>query len=124
MITRFTAGESLAFGDVVYIDATLGQFKKADADTGSTAPAIALCLETSLSSGAAGNFLMHGFVTKVSSGVGAYGGPNTIWYLSTTAGNITTTPPSAKDDVVQIIGVALSEYTLYFHPQLVFTILS
>jgi len=43
--------------------------------------------------------------------------PGTTYYLHTTAGGITNTPPSAAGNVVQEVGVALSATELLFRPR-------
>ena len=43
--------------------------------------------------------------------------PGAAYFLSTTAGAITETPPSTAGNVVQCVGKALSATELYFFPQ-------
>lgn len=48
--------------------------------------------------------------------------PGATYYLSTTAGGVTSTPPSGSGNVVQEIGVALSSTELIFMPKLPITL--
>jgi hypothetical protein len=107
------ASQTLAAGDLVNLHTVTGaiRMRKADA-TDETKPA-------------------HGYVTSaVTSGnVGAMFGPGTIndavtgltpgatYFLSTTAGLTTATPPSTGGNIVQKIGEATSATTLLFEPE-------
>lgn len=113
-----TAGEDLAWGDVVYMAAD-GKFYKADADSSSTAPAVAFCTAT-ISADASGEFLKRGWIRDDSAynftkGPGASG----LIYLSTDAGAVTQTAPSGTGDQVQVLGWAYTADIWYFEPQLV-----
>lgn len=108
----FTAGETLAFGSVCYIKSD-GKAWKADADAIATSSAVVLAL-AAISADAAGSFLLLGFARN-DSWSWTVGG---LLYLSTTAGAITQTPPSATDDVIQILGIATHADRLYWNPQL------
>lgn len=112
------AGENLVWGDVVYMAAD-GKFYKADADSSSTAPAVAFCTAT-ISADASGEFLKRGWIRDDSAynftkGPGASG----LIYLSTDAGAVTQTAPSGTGDQVQVLGWAYTADIWYFEPQLV-----
>jgi hypothetical protein len=107
------AGESLAFGDVCYMKSD-GKFWKADANAASAYPATAMAIAT-ISTNASGTFLMSG-QARLDSWNWTIGG---VVYLSTTAGSMTQTQPSATDDVIQVLGIAHPNAdTVYFHPSL------
>lgn len=105
-----TAGETLAAGDLIYVDSG-GQAFKADADASAKA-AIGFVL-AGITSGATGTvYFGSGLITGLSSlTVGA------LYYLSSTAGGITTTAPTGTNKIQQQVGYALSATTLYFEPQ-------
>ena len=111
-ITRTgTAGENLAFGDICYMKSD-GNLWKADANAASLFPAKAMATAT-ITATNSGTFLMVGQAR------------NDAWnwtiggtvYLSTTAGSMTQTAPTATDDCVQVLGVAFPNAdTVYFNP--------
>lgn len=95
-----TAAESLVFGDVCYINSN-GKMAKADADAIASAGAVFLCLG-SYSADADGKFLVSGLARD----------DNWNWtpgawlFVSTTAGALTETAPSATDDVIKPAAMA------------------
>lgn len=105
-----TAGEALSAGDLVYINAS-GQALKADADSASKA-AVGFVL-TSISNGASGTvYFGSGMITGLT-GLTA----GSVYFLSQTAGAITTTAPTGTNVIQQQVGVAANTTTLYFEPQ-------
>jgi hypothetical protein len=107
-----TAGEALAFGDPVYVKND-GKAWKADANGAATYPAIGLAA-ASVSANASVSILVHGEARSDSAWNWTVGG---IIYLSTSAG-LTQTQPSATNDVIQVLGVALSADVMYVSPDL------
>lgn len=112
-VADLTAGESLVFGDVVYVKSD-GKMGKGDADAIATSSCIAMAIAT-IANDASGRFIMRGFVRN-DAWAWTVGG---VVYLSTTAGGMTQTAPVGTDDVVQILGVATHADRMYFNPQLV-----
>ena len=106
---ELTAGENLSSGDVCYLKND-GKMWKADADSASTASTLIGIATENISADATGTFLLRGKLTT--SGLTA----GSTYYLSTTAGGLTTTPPSGSGDVIRIIGYALSSTVLYVSP--------
>lgn len=105
-----TAGETLAAGDLIYLDATPEAFKAdANADT-KAAIGFVLAGITAAATGTA--YFGSGIISGLSSLT-----PGAKYYLSTTAGGISTSKPSGAGDIIQQIGVALSATELYFEPQ-------
>ena len=105
-----TAGETLAAGDLAYIDAA-GQVFKADADAVAKA-AIGFVL-SGITSGASGTvYFGSGMITGLTSLT-----PGALYYLSSTAGSITTTAPTGTGKIQQPVGRAVSATVLYFEPQ-------
>lgn len=105
-----TAGETLAAGDLVYVDAA-GQAFKADADSAAKA-AIGFVL-AGITSGASGTvYFGSGMVTGLT-GLTA----GSLYFLSSTAGGVTTTAPTGSAKIQQQVGRAVSATVLYFEPQ-------
>jgi len=107
-----TAGEALALNDIVYMSAgdggrTVGRWYKADSDlTYGSIDASALGVAvTAIASAAAGSIRLSGRVTGFA-GLSA----GSVYYISATAGGITTTAPTN----VRPIGQADSSTTLVF----------
>ena len=108
-----TAGENLAFGDIVYFKND-GKVWKAGAQNVGTYPAMAMATGT-ISANATGTFLLWG-TARNDAWNWTIGG---ILYLSTVAGAITQTMPPSTDDAVQILGVAhVNADTIYFKPSI------
>lgn len=109
-----TAGETLAFGDPVYMKSD-GKVWKADANGSATFPAVGLAV-----SGAAANAtvtVLHFGTARHDAWAWTVGG---LVFLSTSAG-LTQTAPTATDDVIQIIGIGYPNAdTLYVSPELTY----
>jgi len=109
-----TAGEALALNDIVYMSAgdggrTVGRWYKADSDlTYGSIDASALGVAvTAIASAAAGSIRLSGRVTGFA-GLSA----GSVYYISATAGGITTSAPTN----IRPIGQADSSTTLVFSP--------
>jgi hypothetical protein len=100
--------------DVCYINSS-GQAAFADADSILTSSALVISTQT-IASGNPCVFLIHGLLRNDA----AYNwSTGSLLYISTTAGSLTATAPSGADDVIQVMGVALSADVIYFQPNLV-----
>lgn len=116
-ITRAgTAGTTLAFGDLVYLQASDSRWELADADAASTAGDVLLgmCVLAAASDGSATTILLLGNIRADAAfptlTIGAQA------YVSTTAGDIQVAQPSGTDDVIRVVGFALTADELYFNP--------
>jgi len=108
-IVTFGSG-TLTAGDLYYLDA-LGGWSAADAaSTSSSTGMLAFALGSSPSEG----MLVRGYIRN--SGFATNTGD--IVYISTTAGEITTTAPSSSGDVIRIIGYSIdgTNEIIYFSP--------
>lgn len=106
-----TAGATLTFGDLLYIDSD-GELKEADADAGSTMPALWMAAE----SGTDGNtFTVIEPNSYVVDTGWSWTAGDTL-YVSTTAGAVTNTAPSGAGDIIQVIGYAMSATKIKFLP--------
>lgn len=108
--STLTAGEALSAGNVVYLNGS-GSVLKADANA-QAKEAIGFVL-ASIANAATGTvYFGSGFITGLSSLT-----PGARYFLSDTAGAITTTPPTGSGKIVQQVGFARSATVLYFEPQ-------
>ena len=104
-----TAGEALSAGDLTYLNSD-GFMWKADASAETTTDTLLAVATTSLSASTSGDFLLFGTYTTSGLTTGS------VYYVSTTSGEWTTTAPSTTGEIVRIIGYALATTTLYFKP--------
>jgi hypothetical protein len=106
----FTASEALAANDIVSVWNSSGaKVRKANA-TDSTKIGIGF-VDAAVSSSASATVEFAGIISGLSGlTIGA------DYFLATTGGGITTTPPSASGNIVQKIGTALSATELLFAP--------
>jgi hypothetical protein len=115
LLATLTAGETggLVFGDLCYLKSD-GKLWKADADTATTMPGVAMALG-SLDADASGTFLLRGFV-RDDSWSWTVGG---ALFASTTAGGLTQTAPSGAGDQLQAVGLATDADRMLFSPDVV-----
>jgi hypothetical protein len=113
LTASMTAGETLAFGDPVYVKSD-GKMWKADADTAGSFPALAVSLGAAAAN-ATVTVLFRGFARN-DSWTWTVGG---LVYLSTSSG-LTQTQPAGTDNAIQVIGVATAATILHVNPQLVY----
>lgn len=110
-----TAGETLAFGETVYLKAADSRWWKTDADSAATSGGvkIAICV----SSGTAGGTLTVLLLGKIRADslfpTLTIGAPV---FLSKTAGLVTSTQPTGTDVVVRIVGFANTADEIYWNP--------
>lgn len=112
-----TAGESLTAGDVVYISdgsggATAGRWYKADADFtySSSSAGIIGVVPVAIASAASGAIRLQGSITGLAGLVSG-----TVYYVSATAGGLTSSAPANA----RFVGVADSTTTIVLAPSLV-----
>lgn len=117
IVVTLTSAQAQAIGDACRITAT-GKATLAKADAIANATALVMVVDATIGNGASGKYCLHGIV-RDDSWNWTIGG---LIYLSTTGttGNtLTQTAPSGANNVVQILGVALTADTMFFSPQLV-----
>lgn len=110
LIASMTVGESVVFGDVLYMKSD-GKLWKSDASADTTMPVMAMAI-ASISADAAGQVLLQGFVRDDTYAMTVGG----VVFASTTAGAVTQTAPSSTGDQVQAIGVATHADRILFNP--------
>ena len=111
-----TAGTTIAIGDIVYLNSS-SQWVLADANAESTSGGlVGLAVESSTSTNPV-KVLVKGTLRAAT--LPSFTAGDTI-YISTTAGDVTATAPSATGDIVRIIGYALDADTLWVCPDTTF----
>jgi hypothetical protein len=110
-----TAGETIAFGEIVYLKAADSQWYLTDADADSTAGAvrIAIAVTTGADNGSM-TILTYGKIRADAKFPALTVGAPV--YISTTAGAVQTAQPSGTDDVIRIVGHANTTDELFFNP--------
>ena len=94
-----------------------GNLDTADADATTTAPCVALALETGTGSK---KILCHGILRNDAWNWTIGPGDASLIYASTTVGTLTQTKPTGVDDVIQPVGWALSADSIYFSPSTIY----
>lgn len=107
----FIAGENLSLGDLCYIGADFKLYK-ANASSETTTPCIAIVLANVLVDESV-SCLIDGIITLdgITLSVGKI-------YLSTTEGTMTQVAPSGTGEIVQVLGVAISDSSFLFRPSM------
>lgn len=109
-VTR-EASETVSAGEIanLWLDTT-AKVRKADASGGVAKKAVGF-FPAGITAAASGEIRFDGTITGLSGlTIGA------TYYLSATAGAITTTPPTTSGHIVQKVGVAISATELSFEP--------
>ena len=104
-----TSGEALTAGDKVYFKTSDQKWWKTDADAAATAIGvkIGICQTTVLAADAAINVILSGLDSNQSGLT-----PGSSYYLSGTAGGMSTTPGAYR----RFVGIAKSATAIYFSP--------
>jgi hypothetical protein len=110
-----TAGETIAFGEIVYLKTADSQWYLADADADSTSGAVKIAIAVTTGADNGSMTIMHYGKIRADAkfptltvGVPAY--------VSTTPGAIQVAQPSGPDDVVRMVGHATTADELFFAP--------
>lgn len=111
-----TAGTTLAFGDLIYLAAADSRWELVDADSVTTCGAVltGMCVLAAAADGNATKVLLKGNIRADAAFPTFTIGANV--YAGLTAGDVVTTAPSATDDVVHVVGKALTADSMYFDP--------
>jgi hypothetical protein len=114
-----TAGAALAFGDLIYLDPTDSRWELCDANAASGADGdsrgiIGMCVLAAAGDGSATTILLNG-ILRADTAFPAMT-INAPFYVSETAGDITSTAPTTTDAVVRTCGYAITADELYFNP--------
>lgn len=108
-------GATIAFGRLVYLKAADSRWWEADADATATAGAVMLGMTaTSTTAGAAVTILLIGQIRADASFPAlTIGAPV---YAGETAGDIQVAIPTGADNVIRVVGFALTADEIYFNP--------
>lgn len=109
-----TVAEDVDAMEVCYINGS-GTLNLADASAEATAKGALRLADENILNGNSGTFLLPNAV-KVTSGLTA----GAVYYLSETAGAITTTAPTTSGAIVRVVGYAESTTDFYFYPDATF----
>ena len=96
-----------------YINST-SKAQKAKADVIANAYAVVMATGT-INSAATGTYLLLGTIYNAG---WSFTAGNKIYLSAATAGAITATPPSATNNVIQFLGIALTATSILFKPEL------
>ncbi len=111
-----TAGATLAFGDLIYLAVADSRWELTDADSVTTCGAVltGMCVLAAASDGDPTVVLLHGNIRADANFPALTVGAPV--YASTTPGDIQVAQPSGTDDVIQVVGFALTADSIYFNP--------
>ncbi len=114
-----TAGATLAFGDLCYLDPTDSRWELCDANSASAADGdsrgiLGICVLAAAGDASATTMLLRGFV-RADTAFPTFT-INAPSYVSETAGDITETKPTTTDAVIRVVGFGFDANTLYFNP--------
>ena len=114
-----TAGATLAFGDLIYLDPTDSRWELADANAAAAADGdargiLGICVLAAAVDGDATAILLHGVVrADTAFPILTVGAPA---YVSETAGDVVVAQPTTTDAVIRIVGIATTTDVLFFNP--------
>ncbi len=110
-----TAGQELAFGDLVLLDGATGRWKLAAAGSEATAKGkLGVCLAAASGDGQPTQVLLWGKVRADAAFPTLAAGEPV--FMSTAAGEVTQTPPSGSGDIIRVLGQANGAHELFFCP--------
>jgi hypothetical protein len=111
------AAADLNFGDICFVDSN-GKMALGDASVIATASCVAMCADASIATNASGNFLLFG-VARDDTWNWTVGAKIYLSITGTTGNTLSASAPTATDEVIQIVGIALTADIILFSPQLV-----
>lgn len=111
-----TAGATLAFGDLIYLNNDDSRWELADANlSDGYDKQLGLCVLTAANDGSATTILLYGKINAATAFPAiTVGAPA---YLSETAGDITFTAPTTTDSATRIIGYGTATDEILFNPE-------
>jgi hypothetical protein len=114
-----TAGATLAFGDLCYLDPTDSRWELVDGNSAAGADGdargiLGICVLAAAADGSATRMLLSGIV-RADTAFPSFTVNNPV-YVSETAGDVTGTQPTTTDAVIRIVGYGLTADELYFCP--------
>lgn len=122
-VYQFTANEAQNFGDICYIDSA-GEMALADADAASTSLIAGMCVSSSVSADATGDYIIDDCIVRDDSWDWTVGGIIYVSTTGTTGNTLTQTAPSETDDVVMPVGIATHADRMIFRPSMTLAVVS
>ena len=116
IVTATVDTNAEGIGAPLYMAAN-GHLITANATTSATSPCVALAMDTDTGSK---RVLLHGVIRVDAWNWTTGPGTASLIYVSTTTGTLTQTKPSATNQVIQPIGWALSDDSIYFTPSMIY----
>ena len=115
-----TAGEALAFGDVIVLDVTAGKWFKGSVSAAAGADGdlrggTGMCVLAAAGDASATTVLLNG-TCRADSNFPALTIGSVIY--ATTTGDITVTQPTTTDHIIKVLGYALTADEIYFNPSM------
>lgn len=115
-----TAGEALAFGDVIVLDVTAGKWFKGSVSAAAGADGdlrggVGMCVLAAAGDASATKILLMG-TCRADANFPALTVGSVVY--ATTAGDITVTQPSTTDHIIKVLGYALTADEIYFCPSM------
>jgi len=111
-----TAGATLAFGDLIYLAVADSRWELADADATATSgtPMLGMCVLAAAADGSATTILLMGIIRADAKFPAlTIGAPA---YVGETVGAIQVAIPTGADNVIRVVGRAMTSNELYFNP--------
>ena len=111
-----TAGATLAFGDLIYLAVADSRWELTDADAAATAgtPLIGMCVLAAAADGNATKILLYGQI-RADAKFPALTIGATV-YVGETAGAIQVAIPTGADNIIRVVGHALTADEILFNP--------
>ena len=114
-----TAGATLVFGDLIYLDPTDSRWELTDANAAAAADGdargmIGICVLAAAADGSATTILLQGIIRA--DAVFPALTINAPVYVSETAGDIVVAQPTTTDAVIRVLGFAITADEIYFNP--------
>ena len=106
----FTAGEDVSLGNICYLKSD-GLMWKADASAESTSKGLLALATRTIFTGDLGKFLLYGKINLITTG-----SLGSVYYLNTTAGGMTATPPSGSGQIVRVVCYGLGSTSHFSLP--------
>lgn len=119
-----TAGATLAFGDLIYLDPTDSRWELCDGNAAAGADGdargmIGMCVLAAAADGNATTILLQGIIRADANFPAlTIGAPV---YVAETAGDVVVTQPTTTDAVIRQVGFAMTADELYFNPTATWT---
>lgn len=118
-----TAGEALAFGDVIVLDVTAGKWFKASVSAAAGADGdlrggTGMCVLAAAGDASATKILLHG-TCRADANFPALTVGSVVY--ATTTGDITVTQPTTTDHIIKVLGFALTADEIMFCPSMDYT---